>query len=204
MAEEVAAANVPRDALREQIRDRYSSLAAEPNAGWHFNVGKPLAMMLGYSEDEIDSVPPEIAETFAGTGNPFSLERLRPGEQVLDLGCGAGFDTLLAARQVAPHGRVVAVDMTQAMLDKADTGAARLGLDNVETRLGFAENLPVESASIDVVISNGVVNLCPDKLAVMREFHRVLKPGARIQIADMVVHKEIPQEVKDDIELWSG
>ncbi|HEU0074058.1 MAG TPA: methyltransferase domain-containing protein [Dehalococcoidia bacterium] len=204
MTDHVVPANIPRDSLREQVQEKYAGLAAEPEATWHFNVGKPLAMMLGYTEAQIASVPSEIVETFAGTGNPFSFGALTPGETVLDLGCGAGFDSLLAARQVGPAGHVIAVDMTQAMLDKAQDGARQAGLANVETRLGFAESIPVAGGSVDVVISNGVINLCPDKLAVLKEVHRVLRPGGRIQIADMVVHKAIPQEVKDDIELWSG
>jgi SAM-dependent methyltransferase len=204
MQDQLPHANVEQDALRDQIKEKYAGLAAVPEASWHFNTGKPLARMLGYTEAEIDSVPGDIVDTFAGTGNPFSFGRLAEGETVLDLGCGAGFDTLLAARQVGPQGRVVAVDMTQAMLDKAQAGSRSAGLTNVETRLGFAESLPVTDGAVDVVISNGVINLCPDKLAVLREVYRVLRPGGRVQIADMVVHKAIPQEVKDDIELWSG
>jgi arsenite methyltransferase len=123
---------------------------------------------------------------------------------VLDIGCGAGFDTLLAARQVGPQGRVIAVDMTEAMLEKAREGATTLGLDNVEVRRGFAEEIPAFDESIDVVISNGVINLCPDKMAAMREVCRVLKPGGRFQIADIIVHKEVPQESKNNIDLWSG
>lgn len=204
MQDQAPRANVEPDALREQIKEKYSGLAAVPEASWHFNTGKPLARVLGYTEAEIESVPADIVDTFAGTGNPFSLGPLAPGESVLDLGCGAGFDSLLAARQVGPAGHVIAVDMTQAMLDKAQDGARQAGLANIETRLGFAESIPVADGSVDVVISNGVINLCPDKLAVLRELHRILRPGGRIQIADMVVHREIPQQVKDDIELWSG
>lgn len=204
MSDQYVPASVPQLELRHQIHERYSGLAAAPAAGWHFNVGAGLARMIGYSEAEIASVPAEVVDTFAGTANPFSLRRLAPGDHVLDLGCGAGFDTILAARQVGPEGRVVAVDMTEAMLEKARRGADQAGLTNVETRQGFAENLPLDDESVDIVISNGVINLCPDKLAVVRELYRVLKPGGRIQIADMVVHKEIPQDVKDDIELWSG
>jgi ubiquinone/menaquinone biosynthesis C-methylase UbiE len=129
---------------------------------------------------------------------------MRPGETVLDIGCGAGFDTLIAARQVGPTGKVIAVDMTAAMLEKAAAGARELGLLNVDCREGLAEKLPVEDGSVDVVISNGVINLCPDKVTVMREVHRVIKPGGRFQIADIVVHKEVPQDAKDDIDLWSG
>ena len=204
MTDEVASANISHNTLREQVQDRYAGLAADPTANWHFNTGRPLAARLGYRDSEIDALPAEVVDTFAGTGNPFSLDNLREGSVVLDLGCGAGFDTLIAARQVGPTGRVIAVDMTQAMLDKARAGAHKAGLRNVEPRLGFAENLPLEDGSVDVAISNGVINLCPDKLVVMRELHRVLRPGGRLQIADMVVHKQIPQDVKDDIDLWAG
>jgi len=204
MAQQVLAAGVDRGELRRQIRDKYTEVALEPEKGFHFHTGRPLAAMLGYDHAEVDWLPLSTVESFAGTGNPFSMGRLAEGEAVLDIGCGAGFDTLLAARQVGARGRVIAVDMTEAMLDKTRAGAAALGLTNVEARHGFAEDLPVASESVDVVISNGVINLCPDKLAVMREVYRVLKPGGRFQIADIVVHKEVPQDAKDDIDLWSG
>jgi len=204
MAEQVLAAGVDRGQLRRQIRAKYAEVALEPEKGFHFHTGRPLAAMLGYDDADVDWLSPSTVESFAGTGNPFSMGRLAEGEVVLDIGCGAGFDTLLAARQVGLRGRVIAVDMTEAMLDKARAGAATLGLNNIEVRHGFAEDLPVASESVDVVISNGVINLCPDKIAVMREVYRVLKPGGRFQIADIVVHKEVPQEAKDDIDLWSG
>ena len=204
MAQQVLAAGVDRGQLRRQIRAKYTEVALEPEKGFHFHTGRPLAAMLGYDDVDVDWLPPSTAESFAGTGNPFSMGRLAEGEAVLDIGCGAGFDTLQAARQVGPRGRVIAVDMTAAMLDKTRAGAAALGLKNVEARHGFAEDLPVASESVDVVISNGVINLCPDKIAVMREVYRVLKPGGRFQIADIVVHKEVPQDAKDDIDLWSG
>jgi arsenite methyltransferase len=204
MSSKVSSAKVDRDQLRDRIRAKYTDVAQDPELGFHFHTGRPLARMLGYSEALVDSLPPSTVDSFAGTGNPFSMGTLHPGEVVLDIGCGAGFDSLLAARQVGPGGRVIAIDMTEAMLQRTLQGAAELGLTNVDARLGYAESLPAEDGSIDVVISNGVINLCPDKMQVMREVWRVLKPGGRIQIADIVVHKEVPQEAKDDIELWSG
>lgn len=204
MTQQVLAAKVEQEQLREQIKAKYGDVALEPEQGFHFHTGRPLAAMLGYDEADVDWLPESTVESLAGTGNPFSMGRLVEGEVVLDIGCGAGFDTLLAARQVGPAGRVIAIDMTEPMLDKTRAGAAALGLDNVDARHGYAEELPAESESVDVVISNGVINLCPDKTAVMAEVRRVLKPGGRFQIADIVVHKEVPQDAKDDIDLWSG
>jgi len=200
----VLPASVDRDRLRASIQDKYTAVAVTPEQGFHFHTGRPLAAMLRYDADEVDQLPPPTVESFAGTGNPFSMGALRQGETVLDVGSGAGFDSLLAARQVGPGGRVIAVDMTEAMLERARQGARALQLLNLEARLGYAEQLPVPDASVDVVISNGVLNLTPDKVAVMEEVRRVLKPGGRIQIADIVVHREVPQDARDDIELWSG
>ena len=204
MGREVKAAQVNRDDLRAEIKAKYTEVALEPERGFHFHTGRPLAMMLGYPVETVDWLPPSTVASFAGTGNPFCMGELRPGETVVDLGCGAGFDTLQAARQVAPTGRVIAVDMTEAMLGKTRAAAQQLELPNVETRLGYAEELPVDDASVDVVISNGVINLTPDKAAVMKEVWRVLKPGGRFQIADIAVMKAVPQEAKDDINLWSS
>jgi SAM-dependent methyltransferase len=204
MVDQVVAARVDRDRLRAQVSVKYTEVALVPEKGFHFHTGRPLAAMLGYDDADVDGLPAATVESFAGTGNPFSLGRLQPGEVVVDVGCGAGFDTLLAARQVGPTGRVIAVDMTAAMREKARAGADALGLTNVEVRPGYAEELPVDSEAADVVISNGVINLCPDKLAVMREIYRVLRPGGRFQIGDIVVHRAVPQDAKDDIDLWSG
>jgi len=204
MTIEVRPAAVDVETLRCQISDKYTEVAKTPEKGFHFHTGKPLALMLGYREEVIDSLPRGTIESFAGPGYPFSMGELGPGETVLDIGCGAGFDSLIAARQVGETGRVICVDMTPAMLEKAAAGAHESAISNIEFREGLAEALPVEDASIDVVLSNGVINLCPDKMAVMQEVHRVLKPGGRVQIADIVVHKEVPQDAKDDIDLWSG
>ena len=204
MVEQVTPSRVDRDTLRKQISEKYTGVALEPEAGFHFHTGRPLAEMLGYDAALVDQLPPSTVESFAGVGNPFSMGDLRPGETVVDVGCGAGFDTLIAAQQVGPSGRVVGVDMTEAMIGKARAGANALGLHYVEVRHGFAESLPVDDGIADVVISNGVINLTPDKVAAMREVYRVLKPGGRFQIGDIVVHKEVPQDAKDDIDLWSG
>src|SRR6266540_4681264 len=191
MTTEVRPAAVDTDTLRCQISDKYTEVAKTPEKGFHFHTGKPLALMLGYLEGVVDSLPAGTVESFAGMGNPFAMGALRPGETVLDIGCGAGFDSLIAARQVGEMGNVIAIDMTPAMLEKAAAGAREAGLANIEFREGLAESLPAPDGSIDVVISNGVINLCPDKLAVMQEVSRVLKPGGRIQIGDIVVQKEV-------------
>jgi arsenite methyltransferase len=204
MIQKVVAANVDRAQLRRQISEKYTDVALEPEKGFHFHTGRPLAAMLGYPSDEVDKLPKATVDSFAGTGNPFSMGRLNPDEVVVDIGCGAGFDTLQAALQVGPDGRVIAVDMTDAMREKTRAGAEALGLANVNVRHGYMEQLPVDDASVDVVISNGVINLTPDKVGAMREVYRVLKPGGRFQIGDIVVQKEVPQDAKDDLDLWSA
>lgn len=200
----VQPARVDRNRLRAAIQDKYTAVADTPEQGFHFHTGRPLAAMLGYPADEVAQLPEATVESFAGTGNPFSMGALQAGETVLDIGSGAGFDSLLAARQVGSGGRVIAVDMTEAMLERTREGARALELTHIDARLGYAEELPMPDSSVDVVISNGVINLTPDKVAVMEEIRRVLKPGGRIQIADIVVHREVPQDARDDIDLWSG
>jgi len=197
-------ASLDREELRRRISDKYRDVALNPALGFHFHTGRPLARMLGYPMDVVDQLPPGTVDSFAGTGNPFLFGDLAPGETVVDIGCGAGFDSLIAARQIGPGGRLLAVDMTEAMREKARSGARDLGFDHVEVREGYAESLPVADGTADVVISNGVINLCPDKQAVFREMYRVLKPGGRIQVGDILVHKVVPQDAKDDIDLWSG
>lgn len=200
----VVPALVDRGRLRQMIQAKYTEVAEHPEAGFHFHTGRPLAAMLSYDLGDVDALPAATVESFAGTGNPFAMGRLQAGETVLDIGSGAGFDTLQAAQQVGPTGRVIAVDMTAAMRQKTREGADALELTNVEVREGFAEALPVADASVDVVISNGVINLTHDKLQVMREVLRVLRPGGRFQIGDIVVHLPVPQDAKDDVDLWSN
>jgi arsenite methyltransferase len=192
------------DVLRTAIQEEYAEVAACPMKGFHFHTGRFLAARLGYPADRVDALPDAVVESFAGVGNPFSWGDLQPGETVVDLGCGAGFDTVLAAQMVGPEGRVIGVDMTPAMLNKARRNAELLGLSNVDLREGFLEELPVAEATADVVISNGVINLCPDKATVLAEAFRVLKPGGRLQIADIIVAKAVPEDAKQDIALWTG
>ncbi len=197
-------AAVDRDALRTHISDKYRDVALHPEGGFHFHNGAPAARLLGYPEDLIALLPQSTVDSFAGTGNPFVFGDLHVGEVVVDVGCGAGFDTLIAARQVGPGGTVIAVDMTPEMREKTARGARAMTFANVDVRAGFAEALPVADGVADVVISNGVINLTPDKQATFREMFRVLKPGGRLQVGDILVHKEVPQAAKDDIDLWSG
>ena len=197
-------AAVDRERLQRHIAEKYGEVATNPEAGFHFHTGRPLAAMLGYPDRFLKGLPESSVVSFAGTGNPFLFGILAPGEVVVDVGCGAGMDTLIAARQVGPSGRVVAIDMTPEMRQKTLDGARALGLGNVEVLEGYAEDLPVPDEAADVVISNGVINLCPDKPRVLREIYRVLKPGGRVQLADILVHKEVPPEAKADIDLWSG
>jgi arsenite methyltransferase len=204
MIAEVKPAAIDREQLRANIQAKYTAVAECPEQGFHFHTGRPLAAMLGYPAAWIDALPAGAVESFAGTGNPFEFGPLQPGERVLDIGSGAGLDSLIAARMVGPAGTVLGVDMTLAMLEKAGRNAAAASLTNVAFRQGFMEELPTPDGSVDVVISNGVINLTTDKLAVMREVWRVLRPGGRFQIADIHVKKEVPRDARDDIDLWSG
>jgi arsenite methyltransferase len=195
---------VDMQALRSAIQDEYAEVATRPEKGFHFHTGRPLATLLGYPAEVTDRLPDPVIESFAGVANPFIFGELRPGETVVEIGSGAGFDAVLAAQQVGTTGRVIGVDMTQAMLEKARANVVGLGLTNVEFRHGYMEELPIDDATADVVISNGVINLSPDKEAVFREIARVLKPGGRIQMADIVVARAVPDAAKENIDLWTG
>jgi arsenite methyltransferase len=197
-------ATLDLDQLRSAIQDEYTEVASCPWKGFHFHTGRFLADRLGYPAERVESLPDPVVESFAGVGNPFSWGDLAPGERVVDLGSGAGFDALLAAQMVGQDGRVIGVDMTPAMLTKACDNARLLELSNIEFREGLLEALPLEENSADVIISNGVINLCPDKAAVLAEAYRVLKPGGRLQIADIIVGKAVPDGAKQDITLWTG
>jgi arsenite methyltransferase len=192
------------DALREQVRDKYREVAIEPRASFHFHTGRDLASRLGYEAGAVDALPDRAVESFAGVGNPFSLRRLAPGDKVVDVGSGAGFDSFIAASQVGPGGQVVGIDMTAEMLAKSRQTGAALGLAHVQFREGLAEALPVEDGWADVVISNGVINLCADKHAVFAEILRVLRPGGRLQFADIANGRPVPAGALRDIDLWTG
>jgi arsenite methyltransferase len=192
------------DLLRVAIQEEYGEVAACPLKGFHFHTGRFLANRLGYPAERVDPLPEPVVESFAGVGNPFSWGDLQPGETVVDLGSGAGFDALLAAAMVGPDGRVIGIDMTAAMVAKARRNAALLGLHNVEFRQGLLEKLSLPDSRADVVISNGVINLCPDKATVLAEAFRVLKPGGRMQVSDIVVARAVPDDAKQDIALWTG
>lgn len=195
---------VEATALRRQVRAKYRDVATDPHAVYHFHTGRSLAARLGYDPATVDRLPDRAVESFAGVGNPFSLRALQPGEHVVDIGSGAGFDSFVAAHMVGPTGRVTGIDMTAEMLDKARTTATQLGLAHVEFRDGLAEDLPVEDGAADVVISNGVINLCADKRAVFGEIRRVLRPGGTLQFADIANGRPVPPEALRDIDLWTG
>jgi arsenite methyltransferase len=195
---------VDAEALREEVQRKYREVAHDPHGEHHFHTGRPLARRLGYPDEVVDALPDRAVESFAGIANPFSLRSLDPGERVVDVGSGAGFDSFIAAGQVGEEGRVVGVDMTPDMLEKARRTAVELGLRHVEFRAGLAEELPVDDAWADVVISNGVFNLCADKRAAFAEVYRVLAPGGRLQFGDIANGTPVPPEALQQIDLWTG
>jgi len=192
------------EALRSAIREEYETVALDPRRGFHFHTGRRLAAIVGYEDDWLEGIPETAIESFAGTGNPFALGRLESAERVVDVGSGGGIDSLIAARMVGPEGRVIGVDMTPAMLERARRAAAESGFRNIEFREGLMEDLPVEDGWADVVISNGVLNLAPDKGRALAEMARVLRPGGRLQVGDILVEKEVSEASKRKIDLWTG
>ena len=191
--------------LREEISKVYSEVARDPKKGYHFHTGPEYAVeRLGYSREALAELPDAVTAPFAGVGNPLAVGAPQPGETVVDIGAGSGMDTFLAARAVGPTGKVIAVDMTDAMLERGRDNAALTGLRQIEYRKGWAEALPVPDGGTDLVISNGVINLSPDKDRVFREAFRVLEPGGRLQIADIIVHKDIPPAAREDIAIWTA
>jgi SAM-dependent methyltransferase len=195
---------VDPEALRADVREKYREVALDPSGKFHFHTGRPLAALLGYPDEVVDALPDRAVESFAGVGNPFSLRPLHVGERVVDFGSGGGFDCFVAARAVGNAGRVVGVDMTPEMLAKSRGTAETLGIVNVEFREGLLEELPVEDGWADVVISNGVINLCADKAAVFAEAYRVLRPGGVLQFADIANGKPLPEAAVCEIDLWTG
>lgn len=191
-------------ALREEVKSKYRDVAVNPHGEYHFHTGRPLARRLGYDMAVVDPMPDAAVESFAGVANPFSLRKLARGEKVVDAGSGAGFDCFIAAGQVGPEGRVIGVDMLDSMLEKSRETGRAMGLENVEFREGLLEALPVEDGWADVVMSNGVINLCADKKAAFEEIWRVLKPGGRLQFADIANGKPVPASALSIIDLWTA
>ena len=195
---------VDADALREEVKSKYREVATNPGGTFHFHTGRYLAKRLRYDDGLVGSFPDAAVESFAGVANPFSLRTLLNGERVVDVGSGGGFDSFVAAHQVGSAGRVIGVDMTEEMLSKSRTTAAEMGLAHVEFREGLAERLPVDDEWADVVINNGVINLCADKRAAFTEIHRVLRPGGRLQFADIANGQPVPEAAIQNIDLWTA
>ena len=197
-------APVDIDVLRDEIQKTYTDVSEHREQGFIFPTGRAWAEDLGYPADFLKAVPEATVESFAGVANHFTLGAINEGETVLDLGCGAGTDLLIAAQMAGPRGRAIGIDITASMAERARQSAAEMGLANGEDQEGLIEQLPLPDESVDVVISNGVIDLVPDKDAVFSEIKRVLKPGGRLQIADVVIHREVSEEAKRDIDLWTG
>jgi len=191
-------------ALREEVKKKYRDVAIKPHDQYHFHTGRFLAARLGYDSKAVDALPDEAVESFAGVANPFSLRDLKPGERVVDLGSGGGFDCFVARGKVGSTGHVVGVDMTEEMLAKSRKTAHAMGLSNVEFREGILEQLPVADGWADVVISNGVLNLCADKQQVFSEIRRVLRSGGYLQFADIANGKPVPESAVANIDLWTA
>lgn len=192
------------DVLRDEIQKTYTEVSTEQDKDFIFPTGRAWAEDLGYPQPELARVPDATVESFAGVANHWVLGRIDPGATVLDLGCGAGTDLLIAAQMVGPAGRVIGVDMTASMLTRARASANAMEIGNVELHESLIESLPIADASVDLVISNGVIDLVPDKDAVFAEIDRVLRPGGRLQVADVVIHEEVSEDARKRIDLWTG
>ncbi|MDG2087885.1 MAG: methyltransferase domain-containing protein [Arenicellaceae bacterium] len=190
--------------LREQIKDTYREVAIDPRKGYHFHTGRPLAKKLGYDQAAVDALPDSAVESFAGVSNPFVMRAIQPGEKVIDAGAGAGFDSFIAAGLVGEQGQVVGVDMTEQMLSKSRETASQMGAENISFKQGLLEELPVDDGWADVVISNGVFNLCANKQTVFNEAYRVLRPGGVLQFADIANGNSVPEEARNNIDLWTA
>jgi arsenite methyltransferase len=191
-------------ALREEVKKKYRDVAIKPHDKYHFHTGRPLAARLGYDTSTVNAMPDEAVESFAGVANPYSLRQPQAGERIVDLGSGAGFDCFIAAGKVGPQGHVVGIDMTEEMLAKSHKTAQAIGLRNIEFREGILEKLPIEDGWADVVISNGVINLCGDKQQVLSEIWRVLRPGGHLQFADIANGRPVPASAIANIDLWTA
>jgi arsenite methyltransferase len=192
------------DVLRDEIRKTYTDVSTAPEQEFIFPTGRSWAQELGYPEPELARIPEATVESFAGVANHWTLGGIEPGSVVVDLGCGAGTDLFIAAQMTGPTGRVIGVDMTVTMLERARQSAIEMGLRNVELHESLIEALPLDDASVDVVISNGVIDLVPDKDAVFDEIDRVLRPGGRLQLADVIIHHEVSEDARSRIDLWTG
>jgi SAM-dependent methyltransferase len=191
--------------LRSEISSIYGRVAEAPDGDFHFHRGPAYAAeFLGYDAVQLAALPPDCTASFAGVGNPLAIGTIHAGETTLDIGCGAGMDLLLAAKQAGPEGHAIGVDMTDAMIERARKSAGAIGLRQVEIRKGDATSLPVADGTIDVVSSNGVLNLVPEKERAFAEIVRVLKPGGRLHLADIALDVELPEEARRNIDLWTG
>lgn len=194
-----------KERLKAEVRATYASVAENPAGDFHFHRGPAYAArLLGYDVEELNALPSGATAPFAGVGNPFKMDALPKGATVADIGSGAGMDCLLAARRVGKSGRVIGVDMTDAMLARARSAAAQAGMEQVRFEKSEMSALPLADTSVDVVISNGVFNLAPEKPALFSELYRVLKPGGRMQFADIVIGTQLSEDARNNIDLWTG